>query len=290
MSPTPQFTYIRPESLQDTLELLADPTQHSRLLAGGTDLMVRLRYKAPDFDRVIDISRLPELQRIVLDGDEISIGSGVTYTQLLRNDILQQHAPLLLEAARQIGGAQVRNQGTIGGNIVNAAGGADMLPPLVCLDATVHLRSMQDERSLPLTDFILSPSQTRIHPREALTHVSFPTPPSHARGSFTKLGRQRVSAVARILLAVIGGLDASGRIDYVRFAPGAITPRVQRFAPVENLLLGRTPTPELFQQAAEEAARTMLALAGKRWSSDYKIPALQALTRRALNDIFEFRD
>ena len=290
MSPAPRFTYARAKTLTQALELLAEPGRKSRLLAGGTDLLIRLRQHEPDFDRVIDISRLPELKTIERAGDVVRLGSGVTYAEIIKSELLQELTPFLVTAARWVGGPQIRNQGTIGGNIVNAAGGADMLAPLVCLDATLHLASLRGQRTLVLTEFILHPNQTRIQPDEALTELTFPAPPAGVRTTFTKLGRRKASYISRISLAVMGRADAAGRIDFIRFAPSAVAPRVQRYASVEAMLLGQPPSPELFARAGEEAARVMLTLVGKRWSSDYKIPALQTITRRALSSLFETRE
>jgi len=233
----PRFTYIRPNSLQETFVLLADPDHDSRLLAGGTDLLIKLRQQEPDFDRVIDINRLPGLKIIAREGDEVRLGGNVTYTEIIQSDLIQMLTPFLAEAARQVGGPQIRNQGTIGGNVVNAAGGADTLPPLTCLDATVHLESAHGQRTVLLSDFILHPTRTRIQRDEVLTHLSFPVPPPGSRSVFLKLGRRRGSTIARITVAALGRVNASGRIDFIRFAPGAVTPRVQRFEAVEQMLL-----------------------------------------------------
>ena len=282
----PRFDYIRPQTLSETLQLLADTSRRSRLLAGGTDLLIRIRRNPPDFDHIIDISRLPELKAIVQEEGMVRIGSSVTYTEIINSALLQSLTPFLVQAARLVGGPQVRNQGTIGGNIVNAAGGADMLPPLVCLDATLHLQSLRGQRAISLPDFILHPKQTGIQPDEVLTDIVFPAPPPGTASTFIKLGRQRTSGIARITVAAKGRLDAAGRIEFIRFAPGAVTPRVQRFAAVESMLLGEQPTPELLAQAGEEAARTMQTITGERWSTPYKMPALATLTRRALHAIF----
>ncbi len=96
----PRFTYTRPDTLSETLRLLADPGHNSRLLAGGTDLLIRLRHDAPNFDRVIDISRLPELKIIEQAGDEVRVGSGVTYTEMINSPLLQRLTPFLIQAAK----------------------------------------------------------------------------------------------------------------------------------------------------------------------------------------------
>lgn len=285
-----RFDYIRPTTIDEAITLLADPAHDSRVLAGGTDLLVHIRQHPPDFDRVIDISLLPELRGITRAGDIIRLGSGVTYADLLESPLLQEIAPFFGEVAIQVGGPQIRNTGTVGGNVVNAAPGADMLPVLACLDATVHLRGANGSRQLPLSDFLIKPNHTRLEPGELLTHFTFPVPPPGARTVFLKLGRRRSQAISRLTVAAIGHTDADGVVDFVRYAPGAATPRVIRFRDVEDILLGQRPSPELFAAAGRQAADAMIAITGRRWSTEYKEPALAALTERVLQRVFPAAD
>ncbi len=284
----PKFNYIRPETLDQAIALLADSTRRNRLLAGGTDLLVHLRSRQPNFDRVIDISLLPELKPITRSGDTIHLGSCATFTQVIESRILQEAAPLLVDACRSVGGPQIRNMGTLGGNVVNAAAAADSLPALVSLDATLHLRRAGGERRLPIADFMLAPQQTKIQADEILTHFTFSALPPGAKSAFIKLGRRNAQAISRLVMTAIGRVDAAGKIDFIRLTPGAATPRIIRFTGVEDMLLGQRPSAALFSAAGRKAAEIMLAITGRRWSTPFKEPVIAELTQRALQIIYNF--
>ena len=283
----PKFDYIRPETLDQAIGLLDDSTHTNRLLAGGTDVMVHLRYHEPDFDRVIDISLLPELKTITRSGNTISLGSGVTFAEIIESRTLQEAAPFLIEACRSVGGPQIRNMGTLGGNAVNAAAAADGLPSLVCLDATLHLRSANKERQMPIADFMIKPSQTQIQANEILTHFTFTAPPPGAKTAFIKLGRRNAQAISRLVMTAIGRVDKAGKIDFIRLTPGAATPRIIRFTAAEEMLLGQRPTEELFSAVGRKVAETMVSVTGRRWSTEFKEPVIAELTERALKMIFD---
>lgn len=282
----PKFDYVRPQSLGEALDLLNDSSHTNRLLAGGTDLLVYLHHHPPMFNRVIDISLLPELKIIAREGDTIWLGSSVTYTEAMESEILQRAAPLLVEACSMVGGPQIRNMGTLGGNVVNAAACADSLPALVCLDALAHLRGPQGERQLSVAEFVLNPNRTRLETGEVLTHFSFAALPPEAKSAFIKLGRRNAQAISRLTMAAIGRVDAAGLIDLVRLTPGAATPQIVRFTAAEALLLGQRPNADLFAAAGRSVAETMIGLAGRRWSAEYKEPVIAVLAERALRRVF----
>ncbi|MCG3210925.1 MAG: Nicotinate dehydrogenase FAD-subunit [Anaerolineae bacterium] len=284
---TPQFDYVRPATVAEAATLLADTGHANRVLAGGTDLMVQLHHHAPNFDRIIDISLLPELKIINRNGDTISLGSAVTFTEITESNLLREAVPFMVEGCREIGGPQIRNMGTLGGNVVNAASCADGLPALVCLDALVHLRSARGERQLPVAEFMLKPGHTRIEPDEILTHFSFTAPPPGAKTAFIKLGRRNAQAISRLVMTAIGRVDAAGRIDFMRLTPGAATPRIVRFTAAEDLLLGQQPSAQLFTAAGRAVAETMIGITGRRWSTEFKEPVITALTQQILYRIFE---
>jgi CO/xanthine dehydrogenase FAD-binding subunit len=283
----PKFDYIRPNALGEAITLLNDPTHTSRLLAGGTDLLVYLHHYQPEFDRIVDISLLPELKAIRRAGDTIVVGSGVTFAEVIESDLLQAATPFLIEACRQVGGPQIRNMGTLGGNVVNAAACADSLPVLVCLDAAAHLRGPNGERQLPLADFVVKPNQTRLEPGEILTHFSFAPPPAGAKTAFIKLGRRNAQAISRLTMAAIGRVDAAGAVDFARLTPGAATPKTVRFTQAEEMLAGQRPTPDLVAAAGRKVAEIMIAVTGRRWSTEFKEPVIAVLAERALQRVFE---
>lgn len=281
----PRFDYVRAQSIEHAVQLLADPTHVSRPLAGGTDILVYIRHEKPPFDRVVDITRVPELKIIERRGDEIVIGAAVTYTEATESPLLQEVAFCLVEACLTVGGPAIRNTGTLGGNVANAAACADGVPPLVCLDAVAHLQSMAGSRSLPVSEFIQGANRTGLQPGELLTHFTFPLPPVGTRQAFIKLGRRNAQAISRLSMAAAGRLDTAGRIDYVRLVPGAAMPSPRRIAAVEEFLLGQTPSDALLAAAGRRTAEAMIAVTGRRWSTEYKEVAIQALAERALRRV-----
>ncbi len=282
----PKFDYTRPESLPQALTLVNDFTRTNRLLAGGTDLLVHLHHYEPEFDRVVDISLLPELKIIERDGDSIRLGSNVSFAEVIESDLLCQTVPFLVEACRLVGGPQIRNMGTLGGNVVNAAACADSLPVLVCLDAAAHVRGLSGERAIPLAEFVVKPNVVQLQPGEILTHFSFDVPPPGVQTAFIKLGRRKAQAISRLTMAAMGRLDANGAVDFARLTPGAATPQIMRFPAVEGILMGQTPTPELLAEAGRQTAESMIAITGRRWSTEFKEPVIAALAERALQRVF----
>jgi CO/xanthine dehydrogenase FAD-binding subunit len=280
-----RFNYVRAHSITQAVELLNELGFTSQLLAGGTDLMIYLRQKASWFDRLVDISQIPELKIIEQEDSQIKVGSGVTFTQAAQNDLLRYAVPLLVEACLSVGSLQIRNLGTLGGNVVNAAACADSLPPLVCLGAMAHLRSANGERRLPVSEFVTGPNRTDLQAGELLTHFTFEIPPAGVRSTFVKLGRRNAQSISRLSMATMGRTNAQGIVDYVRLTPGAATPRLMRFEPVKQLLVGQKPTEALLVEAGRAVAEVMVETTGPRWSTMYKELAIQALAERTLRQV-----
>lgn len=282
----PTFEYARARSIDEAVALLSDPQCVSRPLAGGTDLMVQTRHDTPAFQRLVDVSRVPEMKIIEQRGDEIHIGAAVTYTEIMESALLREQAACLVEASRVVGGPAIANAGTLGGNVGNAAACADGTPPLVCLDAIAHVRSMTGQRAVPVADLITGPHTTSLQRGELITHFTFPVMPAGARSVFLKLGRRNAQAISRLNVAAAGALGRDGRITFARLVPGSALPRLRRFTEVETLLIGETPGDALFEQAGEAASRVMVESTGRRWSTEYKEIALHGLVARALRCVF----
>jgi len=282
---TPKFDYVRPDSLAHAIDLLNDPAYQNRPLAGGSDILVHLHHYPPAFNRLVDISLLPELKVIKHEGNLITLGAGVTFGEVVESQSLSLTTPFLVKACRAVGSPQIRNTGTVGGNVVNAAACADSLPVLVCLDAVAHLRGPQGERSVGVSQLVMGPNRTQLKPGELLTHFTFETPPANVRTTFHKVGRRNAQAISRLTMAAMGRVDDSGIVDFVRITPGAATPQTSRFTEAENLLLGEVVTDDLIVAAANQVAVSMIDITGRRWSTEYKEPVIAALAERALREV-----
>lgn len=277
------FEYIAPRSVDETCELLSRYGSDACLLAGGTDLLIewrRPKVKGPGV--TVDISGVQGLKGIVDDGKTVNIKPLATHTALMKSDVLHACAPLLVSAASVIGSPQIRNRGTIGGNIMNAATCADTVPPLVALGATVTLLSKTGPRRMSITDLFVKPYHTKARPDEVLTGIQFPKLPIGARSSFIKLGRRNALCISRLSVAAVLVMDEEQRITEARIAPGAALPTWQRVREAEELLVGKKPSHALLAESGKAVADIMIKHTGRRWSTEYKEPVIAVLVRRVL--------
>jgi CO/xanthine dehydrogenase FAD-binding subunit len=277
------FDYAAPRSVEETLPTLARYGADAAILAGGTDLLVELRRPTNRAPRVVvDISHARELRRITGDAGVVALGPLMTHAAIGRSEIIRTAAPLLAAAALAIGSPQIRNRGTVGGNIMNAATCADTIPPLVALGAEVTLRSASGARQVRLAELFARPYQTTAAPGELLTGIRFAALPGDARSAFLKLGRRNALSISRLSVAAVVRLGNDGRIAEARIVPGAAFPTWQRVLSAEALLLGERPSPKVFAAAGAEVSREMIRQTGRRWSTEYKEPVIAVLVRRAL--------
>jgi CO/xanthine dehydrogenase FAD-binding subunit len=279
-----EFRYLRPHSLDEAVALLSEPGVRNRILAGGTDLVNQFRKGEISCDRVVDVAHIPEL-RGIQDGNPIRIGASVTHSEIAESALLQERAPILVQACGQIGSPQIRNIATIGGNVVNAAACADTLPVLVCLEAQAVVTSAGGEERVPVADFVTGVYQTRLPPGGLVQAFEFEAPPPGSRMSFQRIGRRQAMSIARLSVAALGALDAGSHVSLLRLVPGAAFARFRRAAGVEGMLLGQQPTTRLIADAGREMTRLFLQESGGRWSAQYKELAIAALTERALHEV-----
>ncbi|MGD8627029.1 MAG: FAD binding domain-containing protein [Anaerolineae bacterium] len=281
-----EFTYVRAHSLDEALALLNAPGVRCRVLAGGTDLVNQLRQGEVTPDRVVDVAHVPALRGIEeVGGGAIRIGAAVTHAEIAASALLAEQAPLLVQACRQIGSPQIRNAGTIGGNVANAAACADTLPALVCLEARAVVVSTAGVERVPVADLVTGVYQTTLPPGGLLQAFEFEAPPPGSRMSFQRIGRRQALAIARLSVAALGALDGEGRVSLLRLVPGAASARFRRARRVEETLAGRQPTAARIAEAGQEMARLFLEESGGRWSAPYKERTIAALTERALAEV-----
>jgi CO/xanthine dehydrogenase FAD-binding subunit len=222
-------------------------------------------------------------------GNTVTIGAAATFSEVIDSTIVKKSAPILADACKTVGAVQIRNMGTLGGNVANAAACADSLPALVCLDASARVLTPGEEFNWTVSELVLSPNKTRIPKGGLLVSLSYTVPPDGTRGVFLKLGRRNSMAISRLTVAALGRLDSDGRVAEARFVTGSAAPTICRFKDVEASLFGKVPTPELLLAAGKLATEEMIKLSGYRWSSEFKVPALAAMTTRALARVFQVK-
>jgi len=285
--------YFIPATLEETLHLLAEKREKARLVAGATDLMLELeRGVRKGIETVIDVTRLPNLNRITLDENEtIHLGALVTHNAAASSKLLRERAFPLVSAAWQVGAPQIRNRATVAGNLVTASPANDTITPLVALGAWVVLASEKGTRRVPLQDFYTGVRKTVIQPDEMLVDIAFPAlqcPPAGnfgQRGTFLKLGLRRAQAISLVNTAIIlelGPAQSQPGVKSAIITLGAVAPTIIHAAEAEAFLAGKELTEECITRTAELAAGAARPIDDIRGSAAYRKAMVKVLVMRAL--------
>lgn len=282
-----EFDLVIPSRLEDALESLAGDGGGSALpLAGGTNLIVDLRARRISAERLVSLARLDELRGIRVADGRMVMGGRTTMSDILYSRECAHHAPSLVEQARVFAGQMVRNTATVAGNVCYGSPAADVVPPLMVLDASASLASASTTREVPLTEFFVDYRKTVRQSDELLTEISFELPPKNSTNLFYKLARRRGDAITVVGVAVYLAVEA-GRCTAARVALGAVAPVVLRAAEAEEMLAGQVLTPALIDAAARQAAEQINPIDDIRASAEYRRHCVGALTRRLLTQAWE---
>jgi CO/xanthine dehydrogenase FAD-binding subunit len=274
--------YLRPTSIEEALRALA--SRPFAVLAGGTDFYPA-RVGRPLDDDVLDITAIAGLRGVADAGDHWRIGATTTWT-----DIANSHTPPLFDglkrAAREVGGAQVQNAGTVAGNLCNASPAADGVPPLLSLDATVELARVDRVTMVPLAEFILGNRRTRRAPGELLTAIRVPKPrAARAAGHFIKLGARRYLVISIVMVAAAIECDDVGRVTRAGVAVGACSEVARRLPELETALLGRAADATLGDHVTPRHLAALTPIDDVRASAEYRGDAALTVVRRALAEL-----
>jgi carbon-monoxide dehydrogenase medium subunit len=279
-----EFDFVRAETLDDLCRLLAETG--GRVIAGGTDVLVQLQHDRFPANCLVDASQIAALRLIEADGSRVRIGALTTYADVLSSTLLREMAPALVQAAEKVGAPQTRTRGTLGGNIANASPAGDTLPPLLALDAQVHLVRLGGERTLPLAEVLIGPGRTCLTPGEVIHSISFDHPPEPYGVVYLKLGNRNGMSIAVASVAVLLALHPDGTLAKARIALGSLAPTAVRSPQVEAALTGQRPTPQRFQAAARAVQGDIAPISDVRASAEYRRLAAQRLVARALDQAF----
>jgi len=282
-------------SLTDALEYLSRHGDETAVLAGGTDLVIRIRSGREVPPRVLDISRLSELRVIRKEAAAaaasgvLRLGALVTHAEAVESPLVRAHAPLLAEACATIGSPQIRNLGTLGGNCITASRAGDSLPALLALDAEMVLLSLEGERRVPMTEFFTGPRTTARRRDELLGYILVPVAASDERSCYLKLTQRKALAISLVSVAFRLRMDpgAPRRCLEAAVAFGSLAPMVIRARAVEAALAGRELDEATITRAAEAALGEVSPRDDVRASAEYRRAMVQALVRRGLERLAE---
>jgi carbon-monoxide dehydrogenase medium subunit len=270
-------------SLDEAITLLAQKGSSARIVAGATDLILELeRGVRRGVDTLIDITRIPGLDRITLDEDEvIHLGPLVTHNHCAASKLIQERAFPLARAAWEVGAPQIRNRGTVAGNLITASPANDTITPLMALGAQVTLLSPRGERTLPLQDFYTGVRQTVMQPDELLVDIALPAMRPSQRGTFLKLALRRAQAISLVNVALVLDFDGA-RVKSAAITLGAVAPTIIHARQAEAYLAGRELSEEVIAEAARLAMQASRPIDDIRASAAYRREMVRVVTARGL--------
>jgi CO/xanthine dehydrogenase FAD-binding subunit len=296
------MTVLRPRSAREALTVFAR-TPDALPIVGGTDVMVAWNLGELNGRTMLDLSRLSEWSRIEradIDGGAPSpragsraqdsrrangwhthaalrIGALVTHTALQRDRTVRERFPLLVAACATVGGVQIQNRGTIGGNIANASPAGDTLPPLAVYDAIVHVAGAAGRRRVPFLDIFAGVKRTTLQPGELIEAIELPFPSPSARAMFRKVGTRAAQAISKTVAAGLLWLAPDGAVQDVRLALGSMAPTVRRLRSVESALIGQRLTPDIIRDAVSRLPADVAPIDDVRSTAAYRLLTSQQL-------------
>lgn len=281
--------YLQPATVAEALQQLQSAPGPAKAIAGGTDLLLDIQQRRhPPVDTLVDLSSISEMRETRLDGEAICLGAAVTHYEIINNPLLIRHAPCLVEACGVIGGPQVRNVATIGGNVAHGLPAGDGTIALLALDAQVEIAGPGGRRWLPIEELFVAPGCTLLQERSELL-VSFRLPLAAAGESsaFHRVMRPQGVAIAILNMAAWLRASGDGTIADIRLAAGPAGPRPFRPRRTEAFLRGRRPDGETIASAAcELAAEASLRTSPHRATAEYRQQLLPILLGRVLEPAF----
>ncbi len=289
--------YISPRTLSEALALKAQHADAARIIAGGTDLIIemdRAIRSAPDGGAlgIIDLTRVPGLAEIWEADGQIHLGPLVTHNQCVASSLIVEKAFPLARACWEVGAPQIRNRGTLVGNIITASPANDSIVPLQALGATITVQSAaRGERTLPIEDFVTGFRSVDLAPDEIVTRISLRPLTANERGDFIKLGLRRAQAISVNSIAAVVEIDPSSAeaetpvARQARISLGAVAPVIVRAAAAEDFLVGKALSEEVIIEAARLAAQAASPIDDIRGSGEYRLAMVETLTARLLRQI-----
>lgn len=275
------FDYCVPTGLNEAVGILGQYREKARILAGGTDLIIALRKREISPEILVDIRKISELKEIKRDGRCLSVGAAVSFAGLTSHPLVRELAPLLAQAASEVGSPQIRNRGTIGGNVGTASPAGDLLAPLVALEAEILVAGAGGTRRIPIDKFLDRRGPERLQPGEIICQAFIPLPGSReTRSAFVKLGRREALAVSRMSLALYLEMREAG-VGKARLALGAVGPTPFRVKEAEETLVKKGSGLEA-EELMDQVSAAVAASLGDRPSAPYKNIAVKGVVWEAM--------
>mgnify|MGYP000647888574 CR=1 FL=1 len=273
--------YLSPTTLEDAVELLANQTGECRVLAGGTDLLVRMRSGVSEPDSVLDIKRILELRRITHEDGGWRIGAAVSAAEMSENEELVADWPGVVEAVNLIGSTQIQGRATMAGNLCNASPAADSVPAMVAADAVARIAGPDGLRDLPVADVPEGPGKTSLAPGEFITSILLPARPAGSGDAYLRFIPRTEMDIAVVGCAVSLTLDAGGTCTAAKVALGAVGPKVITVEYGADILIGTSLDDATLDRLGQACSTAATPIGDKRGTAEYRKHLAGVLARRA---------
>ena len=280
------FEYLKPRSVHDALSSLEKMGEEAKVIAGGTEMVIYLKSRQISPKYLVDIGDLKELEFIKEDDEFLRVGPLTTHHALEKASLIQKRTCVLGEAASQIGTVQVRNMGTIGGNLVNASPAADTATPLLALRANLKLMSISGERVVPIEGFFVDVKKTILQGNDLLTEIQVPNQPPKTGAAFMKVGRRAAHDLSIVNVATAITVD-EGVCKDVRIALGSVAPTPIRAKKAEGFLKEKTLEKATIKKASEIASEEIRPISDVRASTCYRKEISKVLVRLTIQKAIE---
>ena len=283
----PRFSYLIPKNLKEACIMLAEHEDKACILAGGTDLLIHMKHRIVQPEYIIGISNIPHTDYIHVNHQQLVIGANAKIAAVAQHPQIQHYFPALAYAASVTATVQIRNMGTVVGNICNASPAADTATPLLVYDARVVIMHPGGERILPLDEFFRGPGLTVLETGEIVKELILPLPPDRSGSNYQKLSERSKVDIAAIGVSAYLMADETETVIHARIAIGAVAPVPKRVPHAEKILEGKELTQDLVEQAAQISMDEAAPITDTRATAMYRKKMVEVLTRRALNNSME---
>lgn len=279
-----QFNYISPKNKEEALRILKEERVKACIVAGCSNVLPNIRDKNLTLKFLVDISDIEELRGINKKKDKICIGPLTTIAELINSELILKESKVLIQAAEQFADPLVRNNATIGGNLVTASPAADMAVPLLTLDALIKIESVGQKREVKLRDFFLEPGKTVLQDDEMIVGIEFEQSDINKNGYFIKLGQRKAMAIAIASIAV--NLEVKqNKIIQIRIAMGSVAPTPIKLTVTEEFLKDKVINDKLVEEAMDRVREEVEPISDIRASTEYRRYVSGILFKRAFKKL-----
>lgn len=277
--------YFRPKTLEEAFQLLQEYGDDCKIVAGGTDVVIRLKAQVLKVKAIIDISAIPELKEVRIEEDKAVIGATCDLMTLSKMpELCDSEWQIVAECAGHVSSTQIRNCATLGGNNCNASPSADTTPGLLVSDAVVNVRSKDGSRDIPIDEFFTGPGKTVLKPGEIVVSFTLPKQGDRCEAAYHKHAIRGDTDISIVCVGVRIGLDKDDCVYKARVALGAVAPTPLRAYEVEKYLVGKKLTADVIEEAAKMAAASIRPISDVRGSAEYRTEMVYVNMKHMIED------